>query len=157
MRKNREFGWEEVGPSQEGERFTFSDEAVNHMVDINERFKALQVEHPIVRRNSDYDMEEARMLNEIYSPLMSEVIYFASQSGLMIVFDWMSWAEGNYWLRSERPNKWEEFDVETARMMVTALVRSDYFSYSMPISFFGSGNFFGVFDHLTNLLVRGYR
>ena len=107
MRVNREFGWEEVGPSQEGERFTFSDEAVRHMVDINERFKALQAEHPVVQRFLEHDSEKDQVLDEIYKSLASEVIYFSSQSGLMISFDWMGWEEVNYWLFSERSNKGE--------------------------------------------------
>ncbi|BAU95735.1 hypothetical protein N24_1473 [Corynebacterium suranareeae] len=157
MRKNREFGWEEVGPSQEGERFTFSDEAVNHMVDIYERFKELQVAHPIVRNNPEYDMEKKRILEEIYSPLISEMFDFAWGSGLMIVFDWMDWEEGNYWRELETPNKWDAMDVETARMMITALIRAERFSYSTATGFLGNGYFLGVFDHLSRQLVRGHR
>lgn len=157
MRVNREFGWEEVGPSQEGERLTLSDEAVRHMVDINERFKALQTEHPIVLQDSEYDREKYQLLNEIYGSLYSEVIDFSSQSGLMISFDWMAWEEGEYWLDSDRPDKWEAMDVETARKMVTALVRSDYFSYSTPTGFLKSGTFLAVFDHLTGMIARGER
>ncbi|AKF27370.1 hypothetical protein YH66_07315 [[Brevibacterium] flavum] len=157
MTRNREFGWEEVGPSQEGERLTLSDEAVRHMVDINERFKALQAEHPIVLQDSEYDMEKYQLLNEIYEPLYLEVINFLSLSGLMISFDWMDWEEGKYWLESDRPNKWESMDVETARQMITALVRADYFGYSTPTGFLESGNFLAVLDHLTGMITRGQR
>ena len=163
MRVNREFGWEEVGPSQEGERFTFSDEAVRHMVDINERFKALQAEHPVVQRFLEHDSEKDQVLDEIYKSLASEVIYFSSQSGLMISFDWMGWEEANYWLFSERSNKGESvnmetvMDVETARKLITAVVRSEYFGYYTPTGFLKNGNFLFIFDRLTGMIARGER
>ncbi|BAF54436.1 DUF6508 domain-containing protein [Corynebacterium glutamicum] len=157
MRTNREFGWEEVGPSQEGERFIFSQEQVDQLVDINERFKELEADFPIGGWNSGFGSEREQFLDDLYYPLVSEVLHFAWGCGLMIEFDWPSWEEGQQWLDSDNPGKWDEMDVEMARKMVSALIRSDRGSYSASLGLLRSGNFLAVFDHLTGMIARGER
>ena len=153
MRETREIDWEEGGPSKEGERFIFSQEQVDQLIDINERFKELEAEFPI--RQSGLEREQ--FLGKLYYPLVLEVLHFAWASSLMIEFDWPSWEEGQQWLDSDNPRKWDEMDVERARKMVSALIRSNRGSYSASLGLLSSGNFLAVFDHLTRMIARGER
>tara|TARA_Y100000114_G_scaffold154645_1_gene177073 strand:+ start:3080 stop:3517 length:438 start_codon:yes stop_codon:yes gene_type:complete len=84
-------------------------------------------------------------------PLIQDFVSFMYDNKLVIPFDWPHWQKGRNWYALDDDSKYEKLDIQTALMLLTAVIRNDRFSDGALVNTFESGAFPKIIQKLTTI------
>lgn len=128
-----------------------SKESVEGLRTINARIQDYVGEWGILHEN---ERNEAGVLIfpwvEQY-PLIQDFVAFMYENNLMVKFSWTEWQEGRDWYALDDVSKYEKLDIQTALMLLTAVIRNDRFSDGALVNVFETGVFPKIIQKLITI------